>query len=119
VIKEGTRITLRPYKDYHGQEGKENIYAGYDKDKFGNEYLKFQTIDINRGVNKPTTGFCYVNIYTDLPLKVGDSVTVDKILGVQVKGFKRTVVLWIKIKETNPRVIVDISENNFMEGFEF
>ena len=62
-------------------------------------------LDVNQGKNNISTGYDYVNVYTDLPLKVDDMVQIDKILYIQIKW--HVVIMGITIKQTNPFVNED------------
>lgn len=103
MIYPGRNITLRPYKVYKNDHSKDEI-IGYGEDKRG-KFLKFQVMDVNQGKNKTNTGYAYVNVYTDLPLKVDDMVQIDKILYIQIK--QRTFIMGITIKQSNPFVSED------------
>lgn len=107
MIRPDVNITLRPYKIYKDDHSKD-VPVGYGNDKRG-KYLKFQVLDINTGEKGKLTGFAYLNVYTDIPLKINDVVTVDKILYVQVKrmGYRTVTVIGITIKQTSPNVIQD------------
>lgn len=112
MISPGKNITLRPYKIYKDDHSKD-VPVGFGKDIRGN-FLKFQLMDVNTGVgDKKNIGYCYVNVYTDLPLKVGDMIQIDKILYVQVKrmGYKQIFVIGVEIMQTNPSVIVEQFES--------
>lgn len=112
MIRPDVNITLRPYKTYKDDHSKD-VPVGYGNDIRG-EYLKFQVLDVNTGEKGKLTGFAYLNVYTDVPLKVYDMVTVDKILYVQVKrmGYRTVTVIGITIKQSNPDVIKDIRDND-------
>ncbi|MFR7590224.1 MAG: hypothetical protein ACLUVC_02175 [Longibaculum sp.] len=98
MIKEGTNITLRPYKHY--KDNPENdVPVGFGEDHILGKHLKFQVMDVNNGAGaKPHTGFAYINVYTELPIKVGDMVTVDKIVTFQIK--KNIVIIGVTIRQT-------------------
>ncbi|MEG0366015.1 MAG: hypothetical protein RR585_04210 [Coprobacillus sp.] len=118
MIAPGYGITLRPYKFYKNDPSK-NVIVGYGEDKRGS-FLKFQVMDFNaNGTEKGNTGFTYVNIYTDLALKVGDMVRVDKILYAQFK--RQGNCIGITIKETNPSgcVIEEEQDCLIMEDIDF
>lgn len=99
MIKAGNSITLLPYKTYKNNPSK-NEPVGYGTNDLG-DYLKFQVLDVNKGYgDKCYTGFMYVNVYTDLPLKVHDRVTIESIVSIQRKY--NIVAIWITIKEKSP-----------------
>lgn len=100
MIKVGDKIELKPYKKYKDNP-ELNVDIGSNNNKFG-DYQQAQVRDVNHGENgKINSGFVYVNIYTPIPLKVGDMVTVKKFLYFQKKSNVTTVV-GIEIEETSP-----------------
>ena len=118
MIKKNTNITLRPYKTYKNDSSK-NVPIGYGEDAEGT-FLKFQVMDVNGGKDgKSNTGFAYVNVYTDLPLKVNDMVTVEEIVTFQVK--RNVVIIGIRIKQKVAGVLESQTyQNEFIEnGFDF
>ena len=120
MIRPGSNITLRPYKIYRNDRSRD-VPIGYGEDRRG-KYLQFQVLDINSGLTKKLTGYAYVNIYTEIPLKIDDIVTVKEILYVQVKkiGLNTITIIGLKIKQTNPGVIdEDIMECKDIEGVVF
>jgi hypothetical protein len=121
MINTDRNITLRPYKFYKNDPSK-SIDVGYGENLYG-KFLKFQVLDCNAGEHGTNTGFAYLNVHTNIPLKVNDCVMVDEILYVQVKrtSFNKTAtIIGITIKQTNPDVIMkETSEDEFsMPDFE-
>lgn len=114
MIRSGMSFTLRPYKTYREDHSKD-VPVGYGEDSRG-KFLKFQIMDVNRAERKGSiTGFSYVNVYTDIALRVGDFITIEDILYVQVKS--RIVVLGITIKQKNPSTFGEIE--TFGEEIDF
>lgn len=108
MINSGRSITLRPYKHYKDDPSK-SVDVGYGENSYG-KFLKFQVLDCNAGENGSNTGFAYLNVYTDVPLKVNDCVTIDDILYVQVKRTsynKTATIIGITIKQTNPDTVIE------------
>ena len=102
MIKVGDKIEVRPYKHYKDKP-ELNKDVGTGNNKFG-DYQQVQIRDINQGQNgKVNSGFMYARIYTPIPLKVGDLVTVKKFLYVQKKNNVVTVI-GIEIEETSPLI---------------
>lgn len=114
MLASGTNVTLRPYKTYKNNP-ENNVAVGYGENKRG-KFLKFQVMDVNNSGSKKATGFLYVNVHTDLPLKVFDMVTIDQILYVQRKF--NVVVIGITIKQTNPEVL-EMPKEDIFEGIDF
>lgn len=111
MIFEGSRIEIRPNKRYRDNpELNEDIEVG--EGRFGS-YQQCQIIDRNATEDgKVKTGFFYCRIHTNLNLKVGDIVTVDKILYVQRK--QNICVIAINIKESSPTTsIEDVIEEQY------
>lgn len=108
-IKVGQKIEIRPNMRYKDKpELNEDI--GYGQDQVG-VFQQCQVLDrTDVGDGKIKTGFLYVRIHTDLPLKVGDMVTVKEFEYVQRKG--NLFVIGIKIEETSPFSISDDQEEN-------
>lgn len=117
MIKEGTNITLRPYKNYPNNPEK-SVQVGFGEDHILGKHLKFQVMDVNNGTGaKPHTGFAYINVYTELPLKVGDMVTVDKIVTFQIK--KNIVIIGVTISQTAVGEFKEDTHSNNELGVDF
>lgn len=118
MIRKNLNITLRPYKTYKNHPERDEP-VGFGEDTIYGQHLKFQIMDVNNSTTEvPTTGYAYLNVYSDLPLKPNDFVTIDEILYTQVKFQKgRTiVVIGVKIKQTQ---IGEFDENeNTLNGLE-
>lgn len=111
MIRKNLNITLKPYKTYKNHPERDEL-VGYGEDRLYGKHLKFQIMDVNNSTTEvPTTGYAYLNVYSDLPLKPNDMVTVDEILYTQVKFQKgRTIVIiGVKIKQTQ---IGEFNEDN-------
>lgn len=108
VISKGSK--LRVLANYHYKNHPEkNVDILLGETRNG-KYQQFQVQDVNQGLNgKVNTGYAYVRAFTNVPLKVGDYVTVKEILAI-IKKYKDTII-HIKIEETMPgELIVDDSE---------
>lgn len=96
MITKHTPLELRA-NTYYGENSELNQdkWTGYHK-RFG-DYQQFQVLDMNFQGKMVRSGFVYVQVFTDLDLKVGDVVTVQEVLFVMRKG--NTFIVGVSIKE--------------------
>lgn len=114
MIKSGTKITIRPNKRYpNNPELNEDIAVG--SDHYG-DFQQCQVMDINStSETKFKTGFFYCRIHTNIPLKIGDMVTVDKIIYFQQK--MKNAIVGITIQEKSPLIYDDKVDEDSVYGF--
>jgi hypothetical protein len=119
MIKSGTLIKVYSFRKFKDDPSKD-VGVETSENAFG-VYQAFQTLDINGNPEMPRrTGFAYVHVHnTNVPLKVGDTVTVKKIIYFQRHGNYCTI--GIEIEETAPlsfseeEVENDISQSNDLD----
>lgn len=114
MICKGTKLTLRPNKRYkNNPELNEDIQVG--NDRYG-DFQQCQVLDVNHTNDTSVkSGFFYCRIHTNLSLKVGDIVTVDKIQYVQKKG--NIAIVAVTIEETSPVYYDDKVDEDVKFGF--
>lgn len=111
MICRGMRVRLLPHR-YYPKDPSKNVDCEIGEDKYGT-FRAFQIIDYNRPKEggKPKSGWMYLKIHTNLPLGVGDVVTIDNLEYIQRKN--NVVVLAVTIKESSP---FDMQRDNLGEN---
>lgn len=118
MIRKNSNVTLKAYKSYKDHPEKDEP-VGFGEDKLFGKHLKFTIMDVNNSTTeKPTTGFAYLNVYSNLPLKPNDMITVDEILYIQIKFVrgKNVVIFGVTIKQTQIGELGN--EENILENVE-
>ena len=107
MIKVGSLLKVYAYKSYkNNPELNEDI--GIDSNKYGS-YQKFQTMDTNGHIDaKRRKGFTYIDCFSAVPLRVGDTVRVKELLYLKKHGLHS--VLGIKIYERDPMTFDDTDD---------
>lgn len=110
MILKGTPIELRPNTNYpDNPEKNEEKWIG--SNKLG-DYQQFQVFDMNFDKGKGRHGFLYVQVFTDLDLHAGDTVTVKEIHYVMKKG-RNVTIIGVSIHETSGFNVEDVGSDGF------